>query len=196
MLRNLSITVLILCTVIYFQHRRLQRLVLECERLELNQECLTSEITRLKRDSTLSAIDVKSLQLSVKEYKRLRSKDAKEIKRLGIKVKNLTMASKHQLGVNVHIETPLKDTIILKDSLPIIRKRIDFINQHITFKGLLSDNQLRADIHVPVHLRQVVWVEYKRRWLFWKRVKAIHQTISSDNPYVDIIYSECIKIHR
>ena len=33
-------------------------------------------------------------------------------------------------------------------------------------------------------------------WWFWKRVKAIRQTISSNNPYVEIRYSEYIKIDK
>ena len=56
--------------------------------------------------------------------------------------------------------------------------------------------ELRGQIRIPVTLHQAVWIEYKRRWLFWKRVKAVHQTISSDNPYVEIRYSEYILLQK
>ena len=61
--------------------------------------------------------------------------------------------------------------------------------------GLIENKRLKGDIKVPVTLNQAVWVEYKG-WWFWKRVKAIHQSISSDNPYVEIRYSEYIKIDK
>ena len=35
-----------------------------------------------------------------------------------------------------------------------------------------------------------------RKCLFWKKVKAIHQTISIDNPYADIKYYEYIQIDK
>ena len=66
---------------------------------------------------------------------------------------------------------------------------------HIHFSGLIEENRLKGDIKIPVTLNQAVWVEYKG-WWFWKRVKAIRQTISSNNPYVEIRYSEYIKIDK
>jgi hypothetical protein len=64
------------------------------------------------------------------------------------------------------------------------------------FEAIITHDTLKGDIRLPVTLQQTVWVEYKRKCLFWKKVKAIHQTISSDNPYVDIKYSEYIQIDK
>ena len=58
----------------------------------------------------------------------------------------------------------------------------------------IQSNRLIEETHVPVTQQQAVWIEYKRRWIFWKRVKAVHLTLSSDNPYVQIEYSEYIAI--
>ena len=67
------------------------------------------------------------------------------------------------------------------------------LTPHIELSGIIEDERLKGSIRIPVTLNQAVWVEY-RGWWFWKRVKALHQTISSDNPYVEIKYSEYIKI--
>lgn len=67
---------------------------------------------------------------------------------------------------------------------------------HIRMRGIIEDGHLQGTINVPVTLRQAVWIEYKRRWIFWKRVKAVHQTITSDNPYVEMKYSECIQVRN
>ena len=67
---------------------------------------------------------------------------------------------------------------------------------HIQLTGLIENDTLKGDIRLPVTLNQQIWLEYKRHWIFWKKVKAVHQTISSDNPYVDIKYSEYIQIDK
>lgn len=55
------------------------------------------------------------------------------------------------------------------------------ITPHIRLTRLIENERLKGEIRVPVTLRQAVWVEYKG-WWFWKRAKAVHQTIVGDNP--------------
>ena len=75
-------------------------------------------------------------------------------------------------------------------------KKVEMVSPHIQLDVVIDNNSLKGDIRLPVTLQQTAWVEYKRKCLFWKKVKAIHQTISSDNPYVDIKYSEYIQIDK
>ena len=66
---------------------------------------------------------------------------------------------------------------------------------YLKVNGIIENNQLIRNIHLPVSLHQAVWIEPKHRFLWWRwGVKALHQTISSDNPYVEIKYSEMIEI--
>jgi hypothetical protein len=63
--------------------------------------------------------------------------------------------------------------------------------------GLIENNHLTGNIHLPVNLHQAVWVEPKHKFLWWRwGTKAIHQTIASDNPHVEIKYSEVIEIQK
>ena len=67
---------------------------------------------------------------------------------------------------------------------------------HIHLDAVIDNDTLRGDIRLLITLQQTVSVEYKRKCIFWKKIKAIYQTISSDNPYVDIKYSEYIQIDK
>lgn len=188
--------VLVLCLVVYLQHRRTVRLTVERDRYQQNSNALLSEVRRYRIDSTTTAVDVQALRLTIDEYKRFREDDFAKIKAMGIKIRNLQAAAKHQIAVNVPVNAQVQDTLIIRDTLPVIAQTVRMHTPHISIDGIIDNNQLVGRIHIPVVLQQAIWVEYKRRWLFWKRVKAVHQTITSDNPYVIVGYSEYIQIAR
>nr|DAL57791.1 MAG TPA_asm: hypothetical protein [Caudoviricetes sp.] len=166
----------------------------ERDRYRSNTEALLSDMKRMQVDSATVAVDVKGLRLSVEEYKRLRAEDAVKIKAMGVKIRNLQAAARHQIEVSGPIDAVVRDTVIIRDTVPIVRQKVEMITPHIQLTGLIENGRLKGEIRIPVTLQQAVWIEYKRRWIFWKRVKAVHQTLSSDNPYVQIRYSEYIAI--
>ncbi|WP_288612688.1 DUF6549 family protein [uncultured Bacteroides sp.] len=167
----------------------------ERDRYRGNTEALLTDMKRIRIDSTTMAVDANTLRLRVDEYKRLRAEDAEKIKRLGVKIKNLEAAARHEIEVAGPIDAAVRDTVVIRDTVPLLRQKVEMITPYIRLTGLIETGRLKGDIRVPVTLNQAVWVEYKG-WWFWKRVKAVHQTISSDNPYVDIRYSEYIKIEK
>jgi hypothetical protein len=191
--RYLSLAVLLLGLAVAFLWQRNGRLREERDRYRGNTEALLSDMKRIRVDSTTMAVDVNTLRLRVDEYKRLRAEDAEQIKRLGVKIKRLEAAARHEVEVAGPIDASVRDTVVIRDTVPVLRQKVEMITPHIRLTGIIEDNRLRGEIQVPVTLRQAVWVEYKG-WWFWKRVKAVHQTISSDNPYAEIRYSEYIQI--
>ena len=146
-------------------------------------------------DSATMALDAKALRLTIDEYEEFRAEDAETIRRLGVKIRNLEAAARHEVEVKAPIDAAVRDTLIVRDTVPLLRQKVEMVTPHIHFSGLIEENRLKGDIKIPVTLNQAVWVEYKG-WWFWKRVKAIRQTISSNNPYVEIRYSEYIKIDK
>lgn len=186
---------LLLCGVVYFQHRNTVRLTEEKDRYRSNNTALLSEMKRWRTDSATMAVDMKGLRLTVDEYKRFRAADAETIKRLGVKIKNLEAAARHEVEINAPLNAVVRDTVVIRDTIPLLRQTVEMITPHIRLTGLIEAGRLKGEIRLPVTLHQAVWIEYKG-WWFWKRVKAIHQTISSDNPYVEVQYSEYIKIKR
>lgn len=193
--KYLIVAVLLLSGIIYIQYRRNVHLVSERDRYQANNTALLSEVRRMRIDSTTLAVDTKGLRLTVEEYKRFRAQDAETIKKLGVKIKNLEAAAKHQLEVEGPIDAVVKDTVFIRDTVPLLRQKVEMITPHIQLTGMIEDSRLKGQIRVPVTLNQAIWVEYKG-WWFWKRVKAIHQSISSDNPYVDIKYTEYIQMQK
>ena len=165
----------------------------ERNRYRSNTEALLSDMKRIRIDSTTLAVDANTLRLRIDEYKRLRAEDAEKIRRLGVKVKNLEAAARHEIEITGPIDAVVRDTVVIRDTVPILRQKVEMITPHIQLAGLIENGRLKGEIRVSVTLRQAVWVEYKG-WWFWRRVKAIHQTIAGDNPYVDIRYSEYIRI--
>lgn len=196
-MRKVSVIALVVlgAAVCLLWHRNV-RLRGERNRYRSNTEALLSDIKRMRIDSATVAVDVKGLRLNVEEYKRLRAEDAEKIKAMGVKIRSLQAAAKHEIEVSGPIDAAVRDTIVIRDTAALVRQKIEMITPHIRLTGLIEDGRLKGEIRIPVTLRQAVWIEYKRRWLFWKKVKAIHQTISSDNPYVEIEYSEYIQVGK
>ena len=190
--RILLATVLLLCSILWLQHRRTIRLTEERDRFRMNSTALLSDVKRMQIDSATMALETKVLRLTRDEYKELRSEDAKIIRQLGIKVKKLEAAARHNIEIRVPVDADIRDTLFIRDSISHVRQKVEMVTPHIQLTGLIEDNHLRGNIRVPVTLHQAVWVEYKG-WWFWKRIKAVRQTISSDNPHVEIKYSEYIK---
>lgn len=191
----LSLAVLLLGGAVAVLWQRNGYLKEERNRYRGNTEALLSEMKRIRVDSVTMAVDVNALRLRVDEYKRLRAEDAERIKRLGVKIKNLEAAARHEVEVAGPIDAAIRDTVVVRDTVPVLRQKVEMITPHIRLTGIIEDNRLRGEIRVPVTLRQAVWVEYKG-WWFWKRVKSVHQTISSDNPYAEIRYSEYIQLSK
>lgn len=194
--RYLFLAVVLLGITVAILWQRNGRLRSERERYRSNTEALLTDMKRIRVDSTTMAVDVNTLRLTVDEYKRLRAEDAEMIKRLGVKIKHLTAAARHEIEVTGPIDAAVKDTLVVRDTVPVLRQKVEMITPHIQLRGLIEEERLKGEIRVPVMLHQAVWIEYKRRWIFWKRVKAVHQTISSDNPYVEVRYSEYIKMEK
>lgn len=167
----------------------------EKERYQANTNALLSDIQQIQIDSAMMASTVKVLQLSLDEYKRYRTEDAATIKKMGIKIKNLEAAARHDVEINAPIDAELKDSVVFKDTASIFIRNVKMDTPYIKLEGEIENDRLIGKVHLPVHLHQAVWVEYQHRFLWWRwKIKAIHQTISSDNPYVDIKYSEFVNI--
>ena len=188
--------ILLLGGVVFFQYKLSARLSDERDRYKQNNTALLSDIERMQIDSTTMAVDAKALRLTIDEYGRFRAADAEKIRQMGIKIKNLQAVAKHNLEVAAPINAVIRDTVFIRDTVQVVQQKVEMASQHIQLDAVIENDTLRGDIRLPVTLQQTIWVEYKRKCLFWKKVKAIHQTISSDNPYVDIKYSEYIQIEK
>lgn len=175
--------------------RSRQRLIEEKDSYKSNTEALMSEVRRIQADSSTMALDIKTLTMSLDEYKRFRAEDEEKIKKLGIRIKDLEATAKHNVEVDAPIDAEIKDSVMIRDTVPVFLKAVRMDTAYLKINGIIENDRLTGKINLPVTLNQAFWIEYKHKFLWWRwKVKAIHQTISSDNPYVEIKYSEYIKI--
>lgn len=175
--------------------RSRQRLIEERDSYKSNTEALMSEVRRIQTDSSTMALDIKTLTMSLDEYKRFRAEDEEKIKKLGIRIKDLEATAKHNVEVDAPIDAEIKDSVMIRDTVPVFLKAVRMDTPYLKINGIIENDRLTGKINLPVTLNQAFWIEYKHKFLWWRwKVKAIHQTISSDNPYVEIKYSEYIKI--
>lgn len=175
--------------------RSRQRFIEEKDSYKSNTEALMSEVRRIQADSSTMALDIKTLTMSLDEYKRFRAEDEEKIKKLGIRIKDLEATAKHNVEVDAPIDAEIKDSVMIRDTVPVFLKAVRMDTPYLKINGIIENDGLTGKINLPVTLNQAFWIEYKHKFLWWRwKVKAIHQTISSDNPYVKIKYSEYIKI--
>lgn len=175
--------------------RSRQRLIEEKDSYKSNTEALMSEVRRIQADSSTMALDIKTLTMSLDEYKRFRAEDEEKIKKLGIRIKDLEATAKHNVEVDAPIDAEIKDSVMIRDTVPVFLKAVKMDTPYLKINGIIENDRLTGKINLPVTLNQAFRIEYKHKFLWWRwKVKAIHQTISSDNPYVEIKYSEYIKI--
>lgn len=176
---------------------RIKTVTDERDRHKQNTNAVMSDVKRMQIDSTTMALDVRVLRLTLDEYRTYRADDLEEIKKLNVQVKSLKAVAKHNIEVNADIKAELKDTVIVRDTITRVMKAVKMETPYLKVNGIIENNQLIGNVTLPVTLHQAVWVEHKHRFLWWKwGVKAIHQTISSDNPHVQISYSEIIEIQK
>ena len=153
--------------------RSRQRLIEEKDSYKSNTEALMSEVRRIQADSSTMALDIKTLTMSL----------------------DLEATAKHNVEVDAPIDAEIKDSVMIRDTVPVFLKAVKMDTPYLKINGIIENDRLTGKINLPVTLNQAFWIEYKHKFLWWRwKVKAIHQTISSDNPYVEIKYSEYIKI--
>lgn len=177
--------------------RSREKLVKERDKYKYNSEALLSEKKRIQVDSSTMALDIKTLTMSLDEYKQYRAEDKGKIEKMGVKIRNLEAVARHEIEINAPIKAELEDSILERDTVPVYIKTVKMDTPYLKLNGIIENNELTGNARLPITLNQAISIEYKHKFLWWQwKVKAVHQTISSDNPYAEIKYSEYIKIKK
>lgn len=191
----LLIALISMGAIILWQQKRIGKITDECNKYQQNTYTLLSDIEKLRTDSSMQAYQVQTLSLNIDEYKKYRAADAQIIESLKLKLKQVSAVSKQELEVNVPINTIVKDSIIFVNNAIDTIKTITYKDQYVTFDGNIQNDSLTAHFNVPVTISQVLYKVPKRKFLWWSwGCKAIKQVIITNNPYVQLNYSEYIEI--
>lgn len=182
-------------TIVGFQGKRISQVTEERNQYRQNTYTLLADIETLQQDSAIQAYQVDKLTLSLDEYQKYRSEDAQTIAGLKLKLKQVSAISKSEISVDVPINTPVRDTIIVVDSVYRKVQTIVYNDSNVSFNGTIWNDSLKANFHVPVTISQVLYKVPKHKFLWWNwGCKAVKQVVITNNPYVQLNYSEYIEI--
>lgn len=172
----------------------------ENRRLAQNQTALTAEITHYRTQAGTDAASVRALRLRCGEFESLRAADAREIRRLGIRIRRLEAAAKAVTETQTELRMPLRDTVVtgIRGSLPVhdTMRVFRWRDPWVSVEGRIGKDSVACRIRSVDTLRQVIH-RIPRRFLFIRwGTKALRQEIVSTNPHTRIVHAEYVKIER
>lgn len=191
--------VIAVLTTITVQHRRIERLTAERDRYKGNAETLFSDVETYKVRDSLNAARVQGLELTVKEYQKFRAEDAALVKELTTKNRDLSVINKTQAETIIELRAAAKDTVIIRDSVPVPAMALHCGDAWFDFDGLLADGEFTGTLSNRDSLVLAESVRYKRFWGFlWKTKKVADRQLDcvSKNPHTRIIGIEHIVIEK
>lgn len=194
---TIGLVVVLVCMgiTIGWQHKRINAITKERNVYKNNAQALMSDIEELHKDSHIQAYKRQTLTLNLEEYKKYRSDDARVISDLKLKLKQLSAVAKQEMKVDISIEAPVKDSVIIADATIDTIQNISYKDQYVSFDGNIQHDSLKAHFHVPVTITQALYKVPKHKFLWWTwGCKAVNQVIITNNPYVQLNYSEYIEI--
>lgn len=181
----------------------------ENERKSSNIESLFQAQDSLKYLANGQAVEVRALRLTKNEFKEYRDESEKKLKDMGVQIRHLKAAGKHNMQIKIPISGKLDidqqpepseddEHPVRQDSAkvcPDYKANIYLENPYLLVTGKIINDSIDIKAHTSVELDQGIEVIPKHKFLFWQwGVKGIKQTIGTDNPYVTIKYSEFILV--
>lgn len=221
MRRVVITTLIVLGGLLWIQTARLRAVRSDNGRLLRNQTALLSDMIRYRTEAGQQAVSVQILEMKCAEFKRLRAADARRIRELGIKLRQVEATARTATATAVEIQVPLRDTVIACPNAPCLNRsdtlRYYTYTAHLnalrpilhdtlkTFRwndpwveveGVIHGDSVGCRIESVDTLLQVVH-RVPRRFLFIRwGTKAIRQEIVSSNPHTRIVCTEYVELKR
>lgn len=193
-----AVLVAILCFV-WFQHAQIQRLKGERDRYRTNTETLLGDAEMYRVRDSLSAARVQSLELSLKEFERFRAEDAKLIRELKEKNRDLAAVNKTQSQTIIDLKATPRDTTVILDTITIPAVAVHCGDAWFDFYGILTADEFTGTLANRDSLVVAESVQYKRFLGFlWKtkKVKNRRVDVVSKNPHTTIMNVEYLEIRN
>lgn len=176
---------------------KVRQLTAERNRYKNNTELLQSDIQKYMVKDSLNGARVEALEFTIKEFERFRAEDAALIKSLKQKNRDLQSVNDIQMQTIIEMSGAPRDTIIIRDSVPVKAKAVECGDPWYSFQGLLTDTDFSGRLETRDSLIIAETVRYKR-FLFWKthKVKDRQIDVVSKCPYTQIMDINYILIEK
>lgn len=181
---------LVVClAALAWQFHAIKKVKGERDTYKNDTEVLLGEVKKYKTSDSLNAAKVGVLELTIDEFKKYAEKDAETIKTLETKNRKLQQWMATASETVVEIETIIHDTTIVRDSISVPAKCIDYHDQWTDLNGCFDDERFEGTLNMRDSLIIVETAKMKRFLGFlWKtkKVKNKQVDIVSKNPYTKI----------
>lgn len=189
----------ILISFVVFQQVQITTLKKDRDKYKMNTTTLLGAVEQYRTSDSLNAARVGALQLSLDEFKKYREEDAKLIRTLQVRNGDLAAIVTSQTQTIMQLSTAPRDTVIIRDSLPVKAIAIHDGDPWFDFDGILTDSTFSGCLAVRDSILIAESVKYKRFLGFlWrtKRVKSRKIDVVSKNPHTTIMGCEHIIIEK
>lgn len=179
--------------------RRIASLKDEAAKYKNNTEALLEDVERYRVLDSLSGARVESLELTVKEYERYRAEDARLIKALKAKNRDLAAVASTHTNTVIDLHTVVRDTVIIRDSVEVKAAVVHCGDPWYDFDGMLAGDEFTGKM---VCRDSLLVAETVRRGRFlgflWKtgRIKDRKVDVVSRNPHTEIMGVEHVVIEK
>lgn len=192
MRRVLSIIATVATIIAILLGVKLHNITAEHERLERNQQALLSKVETYKTRADEWAATAEVLELKLSELRQARREDAKRIKELGIRLREVESYARSVTQKRGGATLPLRDTVIIRDTVKIFSSE----RGHTELSGMVRNDSITYHFTSTDTIYQVVR-RVPRRFLFFRYgTKVIHQDVWTSNPTTKVVYTEYIELEK
>lgn len=187
---------------IWVQRSRINQLTGERDKYRTNTETLLQDVSRYQTKDSLNAAKVGVLELKLSEFERYRASDAKLIKTLQTKNRELEAVTTAQMETITQLRGTVRDSIVYLpgDTTTTVLKCVDIFDPWFSLNGCTTPDGTFTGTFInrdSILIAQTI--EYKRFLNFlWKtkKIKNVDFRIVSRNPYTKILGFEVVTIEK
>lgn len=190
------VAILFVCV---FQRRNIARLTAERDRYRTNVWVLQGDVETYRIRDSLAGARVQSLELNLQEYERFRADDARLIKELKARNRDLAAVNATQAETIIELRSIPKDTVVLVDSVLVPARAVHCGDAWFDFNGIITASEFTGTLRNRDSLIIAETVQYKRFLGFlWKtnKVKSRWVDCVSKNPHSTIMGVDYIVIEK
>jgi hypothetical protein len=156
---------------------------------ERNVSVLTTQNVAYRTKSGQSAMKAEELNLTLNQYRNTIQGKDNTIKELKQSIKDLKSHTSVQTSTETHFITPVRDSIVVRDSLVIdTMKCVNMRSKWLDLSGCIDSNGTFAGTTVTRDSLEILNIEHRKRFLWFrlKKVKYREFIVTSKNPYAEI----------
>lgn len=156
---------------------------------ERNVSVLTTQNVAYRTKSGQSVMKAEELNLTLNHYRNTIQGKDNTIRELKQSIKDLKSHTSVQTSTETHFRTPVRDSVVLRDSLVIdTMKCVNMRSKWLDLSGCIDSNGTFAGTTVTRDSLEILNIEHRKRFLWFrlKKVKYREFIVTSKNPYAEI----------